>query len=98
MSDKTTNVQTVKNPRNAARNAALASLQAKYRDEFEAFYKVECEKNGVEYKVRLTAEQKAEKVAAERLAKAKAKADALLAEFGEALFEETPAHLTEPGF
>ena len=87
-----------RNPRNAARNAALASLQAAHRDEYEAFYKVECEKHGVEYKVRLTAEQRAEKAAAERLEKARAKAEALKAEFGEALFGDTPVHLTEPGF
>lgn len=87
-----------KNPRNAARNAALANLQAAHRDEYEALYKAECEKAGLDYKPRLTVEQKAEKVAAERLAKARAKAAALKAEYGDALFEDTPAHLTEPGF
>jgi hypothetical protein len=89
-----------KNPRNAARNAALALLQAKYRDEYEAAYKAECEKRGLEYKPRLTAEERAKAKADERLAKAQAKVAALKAEFGEAIFPgfDQPEHLTEPTF
>lgn len=97
MSDSKVNDQP-KNPRNAARNAALASLQAAHRDEYEAFYKAECEKHGVVYKQRLTAEERMAKAAVERLEKARAKAAALKAEFGADLFEDTPEHLTEPVF
>ena len=76
----------VKNPRNAAYAKALATLKANHEDEFQALYEAACGEFGIAYKRRLTAEEKAETVRAERLAKAQAKVAALKAEFGLDLF------------
>lgn len=96
----TVETKTPKSPRNAAYGKALSALKAAHEDEFQTLYKVECDAAGIEYKVRLTAEQRAEKVQAEKIAKAKAKVAELVAQFGDAVqpsFEQDPA-LTEPTF
>lgn len=77
---------------------AMTALREAHKDEFRDLLEKAYSDEGLTYRVRLTAEERAEKEAAERLAKAKAKADALRAEFGDALFEDTPEHLTEPTF
>ena len=75
------------NPRNAAYGKALAGLKASHEEEFQTLYEAACAEYGVTYKRRLSAQEKAEIAQAERLAKAQAKAAALKAEFGAAIFD-----------
>jgi hypothetical protein len=61
--------ETVKNPRNAAYSAAEKRLRETFSEEFQDYLQQECDKRGIDYKPRLTEEQKAAKAVAEAIAK-----------------------------
>lgn len=68
---------------------AQAALREAHRDEFTALLKAAYEAEGLVYRPRLTAEERAVLAAEAKRAKAKAKMDALLAEFPD-LVDEQP--------
>lgn len=70
--------------------AALKTLRERHEEEFIDILKEKYAAEGAEYQPRLTAEQKAEKAKAEKLARAQAKIAALHAEFPE-LAQQGPA-------
>lgn len=78
----TTEAKPVKDERKAAYNEAQTALRAAYPEEYQEHLKAALEARGLEYKPRLTAEERAEREHEEALAKARAKAAALVQEFG----------------
>lgn len=84
--DKQTDAPTQKasngKARNQAYNEAVAMLKAAFPEEWALEYKTALEKRGLTYVVRLTAEERAEKEAAEAAAKAHEKIRALAKEHG----------------
>jgi hypothetical protein len=77
-----TEAKPTKDPRKTAYNAAQTRLRQQYPDDYAALLKEELESRGLEYKPRLTQEERDAKAYDEALAKARAKAEALVAEFG----------------
>lgn len=73
--------KTVKSPRNAAYGAAMQALKAAHPEEWETLYEKECANHGVVYKKRMTAEERQAQVEAEKLEKARAKVEALKAQY-----------------
>jgi hypothetical protein len=83
-SDSTaTQQQGPKNPRNAAYSSAERRLRDAHPEEFQALLQEETEKLGLEYKPRMSAQERAALILQEKKAKAAAKIAALVAEFGE---------------
>jgi len=67
--------------RNQLRNQAERHILELHRDEFDAYTEKLYTDNGLTYRRRVTPEERAAKVAAEKEAKAKAKLEKLYAEF-----------------
>lgn len=61
--------EAVKNPRNAAYSAAEKRLRETFSEEFQDYLQQECDKRGIDYKPRLSEEQKATRAIAEAVAK-----------------------------
>lgn len=80
-----TEAKPTKDPRKAAYNEAQTLLRQAYPDVYQRFLKESLERRGLDYKPRLTAEERAEKEHDEALEKARAKAAALVEEFGPAV-------------
>lgn len=72
-----------KNPRNAAYSCAERRLREAHPDEFQALLREETEKLGLEYRPKMTKEERQARLLQERKAKAAAKIAALVAEFGD---------------
>ncbi len=77
--------KTPKDPRKAAYNEAQTALRQAHPEEYTDLLKAALEKRGLEHKPRLTAEEREEKDHQEALEKARAKAAALVQEFGPAV-------------
>lgn len=84
-----------KNPRNAAYSLAERRLRDAHPDEFQALLKEETEKLGLVYKPRISAAEREQQRYLERKAKAQAKIDALIEEFGEDVVSQ-PVEVLEP--
>lgn len=67
--------------RNQLRNKAERYILEKYRDEFDAYAEQLYSDNGLSFRRRTTAEERAAKLAADKEAKAKAKLEKLYEEF-----------------
>jgi len=81
----TTEAKPVKDPRKAAYNEAQTLLRQSYPEDYQRFLKESLARRGLEYKPRLTAEEREAKEHEEALEKARAKAAALVQEFGPAV-------------
>lgn len=90
-----------KNPRNAAYSNAERRLRDLYPEDFRRLHKEETEKLGLEYKPQMTAEERAEALRLERIAKARKKleeAQAVIAALGgDAASDDTPLAVTDEG-
>lgn len=67
--------------RNQLRNQAERHIIEQHREEFDKFAEALYTQNGLSFRRRVSAEERAAKVEADKKAKAKAKLDALLSEY-----------------